>query len=200
MKVLFLGPPPPPEGEATLPPVATHIARTDQLIVASDRLTPAFLDAHQPDFLVSHGYRHILKPEVLARFPGRAVNLHISLLPWNRGADPNLWSFLDDTPKGVSIHHIDPGVDTGDLIVQTVVSFGPHETLRTSYERLQQEIIALFCEHWPDIRDGRAPGRAQQGPGTSHRLRDKEPWVGLLTKGWETPVASLVGAARPRNS
>ena len=58
--------------------------------------------------LVCHGYQHILRKPVLDRFPGRAINLHISYLPWNWGAVPNLWSFLEDTPKGVTIHHLDP--------------------------------------------------------------------------------------------
>ena len=64
------------------------------------------------DFIISYGYRHILKKDLIEMFPRKIANLHISLLPWNRGADPNLWSFLEDTPKGVTIHYIDCSVDT----------------------------------------------------------------------------------------
>ncbi|HUX61123.1 MAG TPA: formyltransferase family protein, partial [Ignavibacteriaceae bacterium] len=59
------------------------------------------------DFIVSYGYRNIIGKPVLDKFQGRAINLHISYLPWNRGADPNLWSFFDNTPKGVTIHFLD---------------------------------------------------------------------------------------------
>ncbi|MCL0081308.1 hypothetical protein M1N64_03665 [Peptococcaceae bacterium] len=48
------------------------------------------------------------------KFQGRAINLHISFLPWNRGADPNFWSFIENAPVGVSIHYLDEGIDTGD--------------------------------------------------------------------------------------
>jgi methionyl-tRNA formyltransferase len=158
------------------------------------------IDAHtirqrQPDFLVSHGYRHIITPEVLDLVPDRAINLHISYLPWNRGADPNLWSWIDDTPKGVTIHYVDRGVDTGDIIAQRMVSFAPEEeTLASSYARLQTEIDQLLREHWPVIRQGRCDRRSQQGQGSSHRSADRERVAHMLAAGWNTPVASLSAA------
>ena len=39
------------------------------------------------------------------------VNLHISYLPFNRGSHPNYWSFVENTPKGVSIHEIDEQIE-----------------------------------------------------------------------------------------
>ena len=150
-----------------------------------------FLDEHPVDLLVSHGYRHVIKPSVLNRFPRRAVNLHISYLPWNRGADPNLWSFIENTPKGVSIHYVDAGIDTGDVIAQRLVEFGAAETLRSTYARLQAEIAGLFTEHWSRIRTGSCGAAKQAGPGSFHRVADREKVVHLLTNGWDTPVADL---------
>jgi methionyl-tRNA formyltransferase len=57
------------------------------------------------DFIVSYGYRYMLRRPIIGTVP--AINLHISYLPWNRGADSNLWSWIDGTPKGVTIHDID---------------------------------------------------------------------------------------------
>jgi methionyl-tRNA formyltransferase len=70
------------------------------------------------DFVVSFGYRHIISARYINALHGRLINIHISLLPWNRGADPNFWSWFDRTPKGVTIHAIDAGVDTGDVLAQ----------------------------------------------------------------------------------
>ena len=56
------------------------------------------------DCIVSFGYRHLLRSDSIAAVGGNAVNLHISMLPWNRGADPNLWSWLENTPRGASMH------------------------------------------------------------------------------------------------
>lgn len=148
------------------------------------------------DFIVSYGYKHILGAEIVETFWRRAINLHISLLPWNRGADPNLWSFLEDTPKGVTIHYIDFGIDTGDIIVQKRVSYLPDDTLRTSYNRLALEVENLFMQHWSDIRTGNIIATPQpKGQGSYHRSSDKEKYKHLLTLGWDTPVRGLIGTA-----
>jgi methionyl-tRNA formyltransferase len=184
MNVLFLGPP------DSLVLDFLKSAKED-VVQTMDRLDGVFLDRNSFDLLVSHGYRHILRPNVLDRFPKRAVNLHISYLPWNRGADPNLWSFIENTPKGVSIHYLDAGIDAGDLIAQKVVEFGPGETVRTSYERLQSEIAQLFAAQWNRIREGTVNVAKQVGAGTLHRVADREKVAHLLTNGWDTPVADL---------
>lgn len=148
------------------------------------------------DFLVSFGYRHIIKPDVLEQFQGRAINIHISLLPWNRGADPNLWSFLEDSPKGVTIHVIDEGLDTGPILAQEEVRPSPDDTLKTSYERLIERAIALFSMEWPALRDGRVVPRRQVGEGSRHSSRDKARFEKLMPKGWETPITELIGRAK----
>lgn len=184
MNLLFLGPPD--------SPVLDFLKSTEAGVVqTTDPLDPAFFDRHPVDFLVSHGYRHIIKPYVLDRFPRRAVNLHISYLPWNRGADPNLWSVIENTPKGVSIHDLDAGIDTGDLIAQRQVEFAPDDTLRTTYERLQRAVADLFAEHWNRIRAGACDRLKQTGAGSFHRMSDRERVAHLLTSGWETRVSDL---------
>ncbi|MCP5056114.1 MAG: formyl transferase [bacterium] len=184
-RVLFLGPP-----ESGLP--AWIEGEGDVVTQTTARLTPQLLEEADASLLVSYGYRFILGKPVLDRFEGRAVNLHISLLPWNKGADPNFWSFLDSTPKGVTIHYLDEGVDTGDIIVQSEMSFDSEvETLATTYAALCAEIERLFQVAWVDIKGQSCPRRRQAGTGTSHRVKDKEPYLYLLTEGWDTPVGVL---------
>ena len=124
------------------------VRRTEEKIRADMNLVT------ESDFIVSYGYQIIIKEPLLELFPGRVINLHISLLPWNRGSDPNLWSFLNDTPKGVTIHRIEKGVDTGDILAQREVVFDNNETLKTSYDKLTSNIEKLFAEVWPEIRAG----------------------------------------------
>ena len=151
------------------------------------------------DFIISYGYRHILKKDVLDNFLKKAINLHISLLPWNRGADPSFWSFLEDTPKGVTIHYLDSGIDTGDILAQQEVDYMSEDTLRTSYERLSKTIEELFRRVWPNIRSGKQKSIPQPKGGSYHRLSDRSAFEYLLTKGWDTPVAGLVGKAKREN-
>ncbi len=140
------------------------------------------------DFIVSYGYRHILKGDILKQ---KIINLHTSYLPWNKGADPNFWSFFDATPKGVTIHWLDAGIDTGDIIAQRATPMADNETLASSYAKLQADMVLLFAEAWPSIRDGTAPRTPQMFAGSHHYVMDKAPYFDKLTKGWDTPVTEV---------
>jgi methionyl-tRNA formyltransferase len=180
-------------------PVRAHLLEVEPGVVClgpSEPLTPALLDEREPAFAVVHGYRIILRRPVLERLPDRVVNLHISYLPYNRGADPNLWSALEDTPAGVSIHYVDEGVDTGDVIAQRRLELADSDTLAESYAALQDALAGLFRAHWPAIRAGTCPRTPQSGPGTSHRVADRAAVEHLLTAGWDTPVGELRGRLR----
>ncbi|OIO38079.1 MAG: formyl transferase, partial [Candidatus Omnitrophica bacterium CG1_02_49_16] len=146
-------------------------------------------------FIVSFGYRHILPLGVLQCYLKRAINIHISYLPWNRGADPNLWSFLEDTPKGVSIHYLTEKIDAGDILCQEEIRFGLEETLRSSYDRLVQNAMKLFMCYWPEVRGGHMKAVPQNGRGSFHLKQDVEMYRHLLSRGWETPVRELIGKA-----
>jgi methionyl-tRNA formyltransferase len=104
------------------------------------------------DWLISFGYRDVIPPEVLRVYENRAINLHISALPWNRGAHPNYWAWKDGTPHGVTLHFMTDKLDGGPMIAQRRLSFGSGFTYRTSWMRLQMEAIALFMEYWPELR------------------------------------------------
>lgn len=183
MNVLFLG----PENRLT----SWLRAFGEQVTTIEDRLTLDWVDNKKFDFLISYGYRHILKNDILSRFPDKAINLHISYLPWNRGADPNLWSFIDKTPKGVTLHYIDLGVDTGDIIAQKEIVFDKNETLSTSYQKLKFLVESLFEEQWPLIRQGLCNRQKQTNTGSMHKARDKEDYMKRLSLGWDTPISEL---------
>ncbi len=160
-----------------------------------------YLHAHFVDFIISYRYRRIISKEVVESFKDKIINLHISFLPWNRGADPNLWSFLEDSPKGVTIHYINEGVDSGDIIAQKEIVFDyKGETLATTYERLNREIIELFKEQWALIMRGDVLRLRQTAGGSTHRKEDKRLFEHLLSeKGWDTSVEALVGKALTRS-
>ena len=101
------------------------------------------------------------------------MNLHPSFLPYNRGANPNVWSIIDRTPAGVSLHYVDQGVDTGDLIAQHEVEVLPWDTGFTLYGKLEEAAVTLFQENWASIRRGAIPRHIQPSEaGTSHTTRE----------------------------
>lgn len=139
---------------------------------------PEILEAFKalhPDIGLSILFGYILRSDFLGLLPAGLVNLHPSYLPYNRGTYPNIWSIIEKTPAGVTLHYVDAGVDTGDIVAQRRVLVEPIDTGETLYRKLERACVALFKETWPLIRSGRAP-RVQQSrdAGTYHRTRDVE--------------------------
>ena len=144
------------------------------------------------DWLISYGHGRILKGDLLREYEGRILNLHISFLPWNRGSDPNLWSWYERTKKGVSLHIVDGGIDTGPIVAQREVGFALDDTLATSYEKLQLAAVDLFAETWPKIVVGIVQPVSQNlKVGSFHRSVDKARIMQLLPFGWNSLCRSV---------
>jgi len=150
------------------------------------------------DFLISYGYRYILTKEELSFFDKKkAINLHISYLPLNRGADPNFWSLFEGTQSGVTIHYLDEGIDTGDIIVQKKVEFDvENDTLATSYNKLHDEMVKVFEENMEDIISGKCSATKQSSKGTYHNAKDKNKIFETLSSKrdnvWDTPIKEVI--------
>ncbi|PIR39921.1 MAG: formyl transferase [Alphaproteobacteria bacterium CG11_big_fil_rev_8_21_14_0_20_39_49] len=150
------------------------------------------------DFLISYGYRYILTKDELSFFNKKnAINLHISYLPFNRGADPNFWALFDGTQSGVTIHYLNEGIDTGDIIVQRKVEFDlEHDTLSSSYNKLHDEMVNMFKENMDSILSGKCFSTKQSYKGTYHNSKDKnEIFEQLSSKRdnvWDTPIKEII--------
>jgi methionyl-tRNA formyltransferase len=130
----------------------------------------AALDA---DLALSVFFGYLLRPDFLAAFRGNVLNLHPALLPYNRGAHPNVWSLVDGTPAGATLHYVDPGIDTGDIVAQREVPVVAVDTAATLYAKLETASLDLLATTWPAIRAGAAPRLPQSAAaGTSHKVRD----------------------------
>ena len=158
-----------------------------QTLVTSDRINEGYISNNKISLLISYGYRFILPQSIIDEVNGNAVNLHISMLPWNKGADPNFWSWYEGTPKGVSIHWITAGLDEGQIISQMEVSLKPEMTLKESYEFLNKKIIELFNKEITSILNGNAAMLDQDPGGTSHKSYERLKLWYMFPLGWDTP-------------
>ena len=109
--------------------------------------------AKKYDIIISFGYRKILSKKIISKLERPIVNLHISYLPYNRGSHSNFWSFVNNTPKGVTIHEIDDGIDTGNIIVRKKIKFklNKKSTFKSTYKVLILEIEKLFKKNYKSI-------------------------------------------------
>ncbi len=94
--------------------------------------------AASPDLIVSAGFARLLGPSFLARFGGRTINTHPTLLPAFPGAHP-----VRDTVAygvkvtGATVHLVDAGVDTGPVLAQQAVPVEADDTEDTLHERIK---------------------------------------------------------------
>jgi methionyl-tRNA formyltransferase len=137
------------------------------------------------DLVVTFGYRHIINKRIIESSEAPIINLHISYLPWNRGAHPNFWSFFEGTPSGVSIHLIDEGIDTGPILYQRHVNFEKGQTtFSQTYKILFEEVESLFKENLVDIIGGNYEPVPQTSIGTYHKTAD----LPLEFLGWDSNI------------
>ena len=127
----------------------------------------------KPDIAISVYFGYIFRKPFLDLFPRGCINLHPAFLPYNRGAYPNVWSIIDGTPAGTTLHYISEGIDTGDIIAQKQIAVHLDDTGKTLYHRLEYASAELFKETWPDISAGHIHPISQSSTeGTYHKVRD----------------------------
>lgn len=112
-----------------------------------------------------------LVPEEVLRTPRVGVlNLHPAYLPFNRGWHTPSWAILEGTPVGATLHFMDVGIDSGDVVHQRELEVSPADTADSLYARLKRLELEVFREAWPEIAAGTFR-RTPQDPaaGTAHK-------------------------------
>ena len=101
------------------------------------------VDQYSPDLVVSAGFMRILSSDCVARF--RIVNSHPALLPLFPGAHAVRDALAAGAKQtGVTIHWVDSGVDTGEIIAQETVAISASDTQASLHERIKIAERKLF--------------------------------------------------------
>ncbi len=147
-----------------------------KIVIEGDKLRNSAIinqiKAMNPDIFISIYFGYILSPELLKIPLKRAFNLHPAYLPFNKGVNPNVWSIVDGTPAGVTIHYIDEGVDTGSIIARKSVESDYSDTGKTLYEKLELAAIDLFKKTWSSIKKDEISIIQTVEKGTIHYIKD----------------------------
>ena len=144
--------------------------------------TVAAIKELRPDLGVSVNFAYILRKPMLGLFQKGAVNLHTAYLPYNRGANPNVWSIIEGTPAGVTPHFMDEGIDTGDIIAQERVEVSATDTGASLYRKLEETSLSLFKRLWPEVKDCRVKRSPQQKVrGTCTGCGIWRPWMSWIS-------------------
>lgn len=98
----------------------------------------AALQAAGAELIVLAGYMRVVKAPLLEAFPRRIINIHPSLLPAFRGVAAWEQALAAGAEKsGCTVHFVDAGVDTGEILAQAEVPVNPGDTAATLHARIQ---------------------------------------------------------------
>ena len=151
---------------------------------------PPIVIFKQSDFILSFGFRKIISENIIKKIKKPIFNIHLSYLPFNRGAHPNFWSFIENTPSGVSIHKIDKGIDTGNVILRKKIYFNTSlnkfSTFKKTYNFLFLEAEKLFKKNFNKIYNKKYKKISTNNKGTFHYIKDLPKWM----KNWNMNISS----------
>ena len=187
-------------GEGSWFESVADVARAHDLTVLTpatpnDPAVVARLGALEADVFLSVWYRRLLGERLLALPRVAALNLHGSLLPAYRGRAPLNWVLVNgETRTGVTLHHMTPEADAGDIVAQEAIEILLDDTAATLYERMVKAGVDLLVQWYPAVLAGTAPRRPQDANRATVVGR-RRPEDGRVAWTWPaTRIANMVRA------
>jgi methionyl-tRNA formyltransferase len=127
------------------------------------------LTALKPDLFIAIGYTGIMRSRLLSVPRILPVNFHASLLPAYRGLHPLYWALHNgEQYAGLTVHVMDEGIDTGDILYQVQVPVEPGDTVATLYDRVMVASVPLVPRLVASASAGTLVRRPQGSEGASY--------------------------------
>lgn len=113
------------------------------------------IDTFQPDLVVLAGFMRILTAGFVARYRGRLINIHPSLLPAYGGLNTHARALHDGVKiHGCTVHFVTPDLDHGPIIIQAAVPVLCHDNERTLAARVLHEEHRIYPQALRWLCDG----------------------------------------------
>ncbi|MFD2829892.1 phosphoribosylglycinamide formyltransferase [Corticicoccus populi] len=112
---------------------------------AFERKIVEMIEEWQAEYVILAGFMAILSPDFIDQYDRRILNIHPSLLPAFKGANGIRDAFLYGVKvSGVTVHYVDSGIDTGEIIMQRAVALCDGETLESFEEKIHETEYVLY--------------------------------------------------------
>jgi len=142
---------------------------------AFDAALAGLIDQHAPDLVVLAGFMRILTPAFVARYEGRMLNVHPSLLPSFTGLHTHRRAIEEGCKvAGATVHFVSADLDHGPIVAQAVVPVLPDDDEAALAKRvlaaehvLYPRAVGWFVKGELELKDGRV----------THRGREPQGWL-----------------------
>ena len=127
----------------------------------------------RPDYVFTLGWSQIFSPELLAIPSGYIVGSHLAPLPEGRGRAPVPWTILQGISRtAMSLFRMNPGVDSGDILLQKWFDVAPDAYAMDVYLRAAECLRDGYCELYDRLAQGEVISPIAQDPSrASHRAK-----------------------------
>lgn len=117
---------------------------------------------YQMELLVSMSFNQIFGPALIDAPKYHAINCHAGKLPFYRGRNILNWALINDEKEfGITVHYIDAGIDTGDIIAQKTFPITDKDTYETLLDTAYRECPPLLTAAVQAIIDGTVTRKKQ---------------------------------------
>jgi methionyl-tRNA formyltransferase len=145
-------------------------------------------------FLVC-GYKYIIPQEIFEIPLMATINIHPSLLPRYRGQHVINWAIINgEKETGITFHHIDEGIDTGDIILQERIQIGPDETAFSLHSRIYTQASAMLKVLLSEVSVGKKLQSIKQNDSDATYFRPRKPEDGKID--WNKNGEAICNLAR----
>lgn len=143
----------------------------------------AWIDAQRPEFILSVYFNQLVREPLLSRPGCVSLNIHPSLLPAYRGVDPVFYGLLrSETRLGVTLHLMDQGFDTGNILAQSENPAQPGRSLFWHYMQLFRLGAGMAADEILKAAEGDT-GLRQHGTGNYDSWPEKFQVEGFIKAG-----------------
>jgi methionyl-tRNA formyltransferase len=113
------------------------------------------LDVFECDIFISMSFNQIFKKNIIQFCSKGIINCHAGKLPFYRGRNVLNWVLINNESEfGVTVHFVDEGIDTGDIILQQVYPITDEDNYCTLLTRAYKSCSELLYEAIKQIQDG----------------------------------------------
>ena len=123
------------------------------------------------DLMICIGFEFIIREKFIKIFRKGIINIHPSYLPFNRGCHHSFWSIIKNKPFGCSLHYMDSGIDTGQIISRSKFNGHDNITAREAIHLNFKKIKILFKKNLNKIYSGKVK-LIKQRKGSYHSQSD----------------------------
>ncbi len=113
-----------------------------------DEKVSEIIEKYAFDLIILAGYMRILSPEFVRKYPKKIINIHPADTKRHQGLDAYKWAFENHLPETkITVHYVDEGMDTGEIIAQKTVDLRGCKTL----EEVEQRGLAVEHKLYPEV-------------------------------------------------